>query len=172
MIQKSTNIRKGAGVLPVAVYKGKIYLLLSREGYGRNKGFYSDFGGTADSSETIKETAIRESYEESNGFLGTKSEIDKLIQNKLITKLTSLTYTTYVVEVTYDKNLPKTFKNNLKYAQKAFGNIMCKNGFYEKDKLKWVELTNIKKFLKELRPFYKKILTLDNLEKIRIHTPI
>ena len=32
------------------------------------------------------------------------------------------------------------------------------NGYYEKDRLKWIEKKNLKKNLKIMRPWYKKIV--------------
>ena len=46
----------GAGILPVAVYKGTLFLLLGKE---RND-LWSDFGGSAVNKEEIFKTAIRE----------------------------------------------------------------------------------------------------------------
>ena len=35
----------GAGVIPIAVYNNKLYVLLGREAKGRAKGKYDAFGG-------------------------------------------------------------------------------------------------------------------------------
>ncbi len=66
----------GAGVLPIAIHKKKIYLLFSREEINSNDdaGLWSDFGGSKDRKETYKQTAIRECHEEANGILGTKKK--------------------------------------------------------------------------------------------------
>ena len=62
----------GAGILPVAIINGKIYFLFSREQNSENNDYnqWSDFGGRKEKNETYKETAIREGWEESDGFLG------------------------------------------------------------------------------------------------------
>ena len=77
----------GAGILPVATHKNSIYLLFSKEYQLKNKNKidWRDFGGGKEGNETIKETAIREAWEESDGFLGSKKDIKHLIDNHLFT---------------------------------------------------------------------------------------
>ena len=70
----------GAGVLPIAFHKGRIFFLFSRE-YINSKedaGLWSDFGGSKDNNENYKETAIRECFEESDNILGTKKKYRKI----------------------------------------------------------------------------------------------
>ena len=66
----------GAGILPITLYKNDLYLLFSKE-YKNYKGHvdWRDFGGTPENNETPKQTAIREGWEESSGFLGNKKHI-------------------------------------------------------------------------------------------------
>ena len=69
---------KGSGILPVAIKNNKLYLLFSREYIYSSYvdgGKWSDFGGHKEGSESNKETAIREGWEESSGFLGNKIDI-------------------------------------------------------------------------------------------------
>ena len=63
----------GAGILPVTIFKGSILFLLGKERY--NSDYWSDFGGSTIPKETIFQTAIREGYEELDGFLGNKEEL-------------------------------------------------------------------------------------------------
>ena len=104
----------GAGVLPFAIHKGHIYFLFSREYINANvdPGLWSDiFGGKEEKNETVKETAIRECYEESNGFMGSKHNIKKLINNSL-TDISIDYYKTYLVNIDYDKDLPDKFRKD------------------------------------------------------------
>ena len=80
----------GAGILPIAFYKGKIYFLFSREELNADSdpGLWSDFGGAKDNNESFFETAVREGYEETGGFLGSKKGIENLIQNKTLFSIT------------------------------------------------------------------------------------
>ena len=101
-----------SGILPVALHNNSFYFLFSREFLKGNKKIvdWRDFGGTPENNETTKETAIREGWEESSGFLGNKSSIKNLIENKLVCTVKSSSYTVYVVEIPYDKTLPQRFK--------------------------------------------------------------
>ena len=103
----------GAGVLPMAFYKGNIYFLFSREWINSKEdgGLWSDFGGSKDNNENFKETAIRECNEESNKILGSKKRIEHLV-NKSIKTITINGYRTYIVLIDFDINLPKKFRND------------------------------------------------------------
>ena len=67
----------GSGILPVAFYNGSFYFLFSREYQPKNKNKidWRDFGGTKENNESKKQIAIREGWEESDGFLGTQRDI-------------------------------------------------------------------------------------------------
>ena len=149
----------GAGILPVSVYKNNLYLLFSRE-HTLYKGRYEwrDFGGTPENNETNMQTAIREGWEESSGFLGSKNNIKNLIKNNLITKVSSGGYTVYLVLIEYDKELPRKFRKHFMNMYKKDKSKICKNGFYEKDKLKWIKITDLKKNMGLFRNWYKKLV--------------
>ena len=75
----------GSGILPIVIKDGDLYFLFSRESMYRNKTEdWRDFGGTPEKKETTKETAIREGWEESMGFLGDKKNIKQLIKNHTV----------------------------------------------------------------------------------------
>ena len=151
----------GAGVLPIAFYKGCIYFLFSRE-YINSKddgGLWSDFGGSKDKNETYKETAIRESFEESDHILGSKKNIENLINNN-ITSITLGGYKTYIVLIKFDKTLPNKFRKNLLDIKKNKPHLIEKNGLYEKDMIKWMSYNDIKKNKNKIfRPWYRKFIT-------------
>ena len=71
----------GGGILPVARHNGEIYLLFSRErlihSKDRDRGKWSDFGGSKEGNETQYRTAVREGVEESSGILGDKKDVRK-----------------------------------------------------------------------------------------------
>ena len=149
----------GAGVLPFAIYKDTIYFLFSRE-YIKgtvDAGLWSDFGGKEEKNETIKETAIRECYEESNGFLGTKNNIKGLVNNSLI-DITKNGYKTYLVNIDYDKDLPNKFRKDFLNTKKNNPEIIYKNGLYEKDMVKWMKYKDLSKNMHIFRPWYKNII--------------
>ena len=66
----------GAGILPVALHKGVLFLLMGQE---RKNNLWCDFGGTPNKKEKPFETAIREGGEELNGFLGINEELENTI---------------------------------------------------------------------------------------------
>ena len=149
----------GGGVLPVAIHKGKLYFLFSRE-YINSKddgGLWSDFGGSKDNDETYFETALREGYEESDKIIGSKNDIKKLMKNSL-QQITINGYRTYVVLINYDKDLPKKFRNKFLYIKENKPHLLCKKGLYEKDMIKWYSYQDIKKNFNKFRPFYKNIV--------------
>ena len=153
----------GAGVLPVTVYRNKIYFLFSREYIGSKDdgGLWSDFGGSKEKNETFYDTAIREGYEESSGFLGNKSDIKKLIKSSFVKTVTlPKMYRTYIVYIPYDKTLPKRFRDDFLNVKNKNPNKIGKKGFYEKDMLKWVSFDKLKEFNKQVRPWYRKIIKL------------
>ncbi len=150
----------GAGILPVAFYNDSFYFLFSRENQKKNKKKidWRDFGGTTENNETNKQTAIREGWEESDGFLGTQKDIKKLIENQTFYKIKTTHYFIYIVIIPYDKTLPSRFKKKFDKIAKSNPEKLAKNGFYEKDKLKWVKLENLPKHMDKFQPWYKKIV--------------
>ena len=149
----------GAGILPVAFHNNKLYLLFSREFEKRNgKEDWRDFGGTPENNETTMETAIREGWEESMGFLGSKKDIKNLINNKLVDIVSNNKYTIYIVLVPYNDKLPKKFEQHFMEMYNKNRSRIAKNGLYEKDKLKWISLDNLPKKYYMFLPWYKKLV--------------
>jgi len=151
----------GGGILPVAYHKGKITFLFSREAlYGDDDpGKWSDFGGGKEGKETPYHTAVREGWEESSGFLGSKKDIRTLIREHTLAKIVYSTYTTYIVEIPYDANLPRKFSTHFKKNKKLRPDVVyAKNGLFEKDKLMWLSLDKLRENIYRFRPFYKKIV--------------
>ena len=149
----------GGGILPVAIHKGKLYFLFSRE-YINSKddgGLWSDFGGSKDNDETYFQTALREGGEESDKIIGSKKHIKNLMKNNL-QEITINGYRTYVVLIDYNKDLPKKFRNKFLYIKENKPHLLCKKGLYEKDMIKWYSYEDIKKNFNKFRPFYKNIV--------------
>jgi len=144
-----------AGILPLAIHNDKLYFLFSRE-YGKKD--WRDFGGKCENNETLEETAARECWEESSGFLGTQNNIAKLIKTKLLAKIVKKTYTIFVVLIDYDKDLPQKFSEHFKKMYKNDKTKICKNGFYEKDKLKWISIDKLPKYYHMFLPWYRKLV--------------
>ena len=151
----------GAGILPVAYHKGNWYFLFARESkyYKKHQGLWSDFGGSKEKNETRYQTAVREGFEESNGILGDEKNIRNLIKNYCVTTVGDKGWTTYIIKVKYNKKIIKLFQDNFKKVLKETPEIVkAKNGLYEKDKLRWIKLQDLKKNMGIFRPWFKKFV--------------
>ena len=84
-------------------------------------------------NESYYDTAIREGFEESVGFLGSKNDIKKLIKNKCVKTVTLKGYRTFIVYIPYDNTLPKRFRDDFLNIKKNHPEKIKKNGMYEKD---------------------------------------
>jgi hypothetical protein len=151
----------GGGVLPIAFYKGRIFFLFSRECINSKEdgGLWSDFGGSKDNNENYTETAIRECFEESDNILGSKKQIEKLVNNSIKT-ITLNGYRTHIVIINFDINLPKKFRKNFLNVKKNNPHLINKkNGLYEKDMIKWMSYNDMKNNKNIIfRPWYKKFI--------------
>ena len=151
----------GGGILPVAFHKGKAKFLFSREALHTDDdpGKWSDFGGGKEGRETPYQTAVREGWEESAGFLGSKQDIRALIKYHKIAKIEYNKYTTYIVEIPYDVNLPKKFSSYFKKVKKSRPHLIHnKDGLFEKDKLMWLSFDKLRESMHRFRPFYRGVL--------------
>lgn len=152
----------GGGILPIAQKDNDYYVLLSRESVDlnwRDSGKWSDFGGSKENNETEYETAIREGAEETCGIYGDRDNIKFMIDNytKDIIKLHN--YSTYLIHVQYNAMLPYRFNKIYRDALKKTPNLIQEhNGLYEKDKLRWVAVNELKQFSKYSRFWFKPVL--------------
>ena len=150
----------GAGILPIALYRGTIFLLLGQE---RSNNLWSDFGGSSHKGERPFKTAIREGAEELNGFLGDEEELEEEVKKNMVIKISYDKYTTYVYRTKYNSDLPKYFINNNKFIESKVQNIIKNNynGLYEKKSIEWFSLNKFKdkktklQLLEQIRPHYK-----------------
>ena len=155
----------GGGILPIARHNGEIYLLFSRERIiysgDRDRGLWSDFGGSKEGNETQYRTAVREGYEESSGILGDEKHIRYLMKNHLVGKVKDKKYCIWIVEVEYNPHIINLFHKHFQKIVKTKPHIVkAHNGLYEKDKIKWVKLSSLnrnkKQYKKQFRPWYFK----------------
>ncbi len=157
----------GGGILPVAKKGNRLFFLLALEVFDKK---WSDFGGTSYKNETNYETAIREGYEELNGFFGNYSEFNELAYNNYLLKISKLdnSYISHLINISYDSNLPFYFNNNVKFINDNFKNLINKNGYFEKKKVKWFSINELKQN-KNFRNFYQEIvdILIDNENTIK-----
>ena len=154
----------GGGILPVASYKGEIYILFSRERLVYNctsdSGMWSDFGGAENIGETQYQTALREGFEETDGILGTKNDIAHLMKNHTICTIYDKTYSIWLIKINYNKQLVSDFnKHFLQVLEKSPKLVETNNGSFEKDKLAWIKLSQLTMFSLEFRPWYKRFIS-------------
>ena len=158
----------GAGILPVTIFRGTILFLLGKERYNEN--YWCDFGGSSNHNEAIFETAIREGYEELDGFLGTKDELKNIVNNNFIKHCYTKTYTTLLFYVDYDKisHLPYYFNNHRKFIDKELV-LNKKEGIFEKSEIKFYSKQELIDNIDNIRPFYRELITqLIKLKKTEI----
>jgi len=156
----------GASILPVTLHNGKIYFLFGKErDIDENPG-WSDFGGGTDKGETYIQTAIREGGEELTGFLGSDSDIKKILDkfgtyNIDYNSEGHTTYRCHIFPMDYDNKLPLYYNNNQRFLQKRLDpKIIRDTKIFEKTQIKWFSFDDIKKHHNEFRSFYKNIVHL------------
>tara|TARA_Y100000741_G_scaffold180458_1_gene137199 strand:+ start:4363 stop:4884 length:522 start_codon:yes stop_codon:yes gene_type:complete len=162
----------GAGILPVALYRGTLYLLLGQE--RNNNNLWSDFGGGSHKGEKPFKTAIREGTEELNGFLGSEEELEEEVNKNMVLSICYDKYTTYIFKIKYNTDLPKYFINNNKFIEYQASSIIDTqhNGLYEKKTIEWLNINKFKnpKNIYILRPHYREhILSTVKNERLIIN---
>lgn len=156
----------GAGVLPTAIFKNKLYFLFGRENQHENSApGFSDFGGGTDGSETYLETAVREGTEELTGFLGSDSDLEKMLKrgtyNIDYTQNAHKTYRMHIFPMKYDSLLPYYYNNNHRFLQKRLDPSVIKNSkIFEKAEIRWVCVDDIVKMKHEFRSYFQDIIEM------------
>jgi len=149
----------GAGILPVALYKNTLFLLLGQE---RHNNLWSDFGGGSIPGEKPYETAIREGTEELNGHLGSYKYLETKVKANFIVGIKHDRYTSYLFKTTYTTKLPYYFNNNNIFIENHIDKniIQSENGLFEKKKINWFSINELKNhnFKNNIRPFYYNII--------------
>jgi hypothetical protein len=145
----------GGGVLPVTLHNGQLLFLFGEECEEHK---WIDFGGGAKPGESLIQNVTRECCEELDGFFGTPNEIKNLIKTNLLVKLSLETYTSFLVYVPYEPNLPFYFNNHHKFIKAHLPNQLCKNGLFEKRQIKWMTLAEIRQKRAHFRHYYRDML--------------
>jgi len=159
----------GGGVLPVAIYKSTIFLLLGQE---RCNNLWSDFGGSSKKGEDTFTTAIREGSEELNGYFGSDEEFEYNVKKNFLYGIQKQRYISYLFKTTYTTNLPKYFNNNNRFIEKNinYDILQDKNGLFEKKSIKWFSIDELKNDNQKniIRPHYYSIIKsiCENEDKI------
>jgi 8-oxo-dGTP pyrophosphatase MutT (NUDIX family) len=156
----------GASVLPVTVHNGKILLLFGKERNIDSNPGWSDFGGGTDKGESFIETAVREGSEELTGFIGSPSEIRKMLKKHgtFNVDYQSSGYSTYrchIFPMAYDEQLPHYYNNNQRFLQKRLDpKVIRDTKIFEKTQICWFDINDLAKRRHEFRDFYRNIIDL------------
>jgi hypothetical protein len=147
----------GAGLLPVALHKGCVYLLFGRENELNDTPGWADFGGGTKPKESLLDAAAREGSEELNGLLGSQSQLKKIAVKKKVTELKYDAYTTIVFKTHYDNRLEEYYLNNYKFFEKYLPSVKknAGNGLLEKAEIKWFTFGELRKNKSSFRKFYQ-----------------
>jgi 8-oxo-dGTP pyrophosphatase MutT (NUDIX family) len=160
-------------ILPVTIYKNKIYFLFGKENplEDSSKG-WSDFGGGVENGETPYKTAMREGGEELSGFLGDGKNVEKIIKkNGGIYKIEHDAYNVHMFFLEYDENLPKYYNQNHRFLwDRMDKTYLNKTKLFEKIEICWFSVQDLKRRQKEFRGFYQKIVDrfLEDIENITL----
>ena len=152
-----------AGVIPYSFdHEGRLVYLLGREkpskkSYINNK--WSDFGGSPEPTDTSDEdSASREAYEESMGFLGTQNEIKRLIEINKSYVFRNRGIVVFVVHIPYDSTLPRHYADVYTYIRKGITNFKTcrRTGYFEKTAIAWVTKNDILDYPEDYRSCFVK----------------
>lgn len=152
----------GAGILPMTVIKGSLFFLLGRE----KSGYWCDFGGTSNINESNINTAIREGYEELDGFFGNKKQLKEIVTNNLVSVYKTDRYTTFCFYVKCENiiQLPYYFNNHRKFLDTEI-EYEDQEGMFEKNEIKLFSINELQKDNSIIRPFYRDIVNQVIYEK-------
>ena len=160
------NISPGAGILPISKKDGNIYFLFGKE-YELN--LWSDFGGKLEKNEDVFSCAIREGYEESNGFLDLDyNTLYKTVNRSIVTTIESKNYKSFIFLTEYHELLPYFFNNNFNFIKDTNKHVICQNGYFEKSEIKWFTIDDIKNNKSLFRNWYVPFINeiIDNYDSL------
>ena len=156
----------GGSILPITIHNNKIYFLFGKERDSDENPGWSDFGGGTEKAESFMATAIREGSEELTGFLGSETDV-----RRLLTKYGTYnidfksdghgTYRSHIFPMEYDDMLVYYYNNNQRFLQKRLDpNIIRDTKIFEKTEIRWFTFSDMVKMKSQFRSFYQNIITL------------
>jgi len=166
----------GASILPVTIYKGKLYFLFGKERPDDKNPGWSDFGGGTDDKESYMQTAIREGGEELTGFLGSDADVKHLLTKYGTFEIDYKSdgysiYRVHIFPMEYDPMLPHYYNNNQLFLQKRLDpKIIRDTKIFEKQQIRWFSVNDIMKKKKQFRSFYQNVVDLILARKSEIDT--
>lgn len=151
----------GSGILPVALHNQKLYFLFGRENiYERSSPGWADFGGGVEKGQSIWKSAVREAHEEATGMLGDEVALDNQARaSGGVYPITVGTYHTHLMRVPYDPFLPERYQFNHDLLwDKLDARVLQSSRVFEKDKIQWFTLTDLRKQRNQFRVFFRPII--------------
>jgi hypothetical protein len=155
----------GAGILPTTIHKNKLYFLFGKENkYEDTAPGFSDFGGGSDDNETYIQTAIREGGEELTGFLGSDSDLKKMLERHGTYNIDNKSgknkiYRVHLFPMIYDEKLPFYYNNNQRFLQKRLDpEVIKKTKIFEKEEIRWICIDELKDMKSQFRFFFPPII--------------
>jgi len=159
-------------ILPVTIYKNKLYFLFGKENPMEDsaKGF-SDFGGGLENNETPLDAAFREGSEELSGYLGDNIAVRKMIEKQgKVYKIIHNDYHIHMFFMEYDENLVKYYNNSHSFLWKKMDKqVLNDSKLFEKIEIRWFSETELRTRRSLFRPFYREIADIfrEHIPKIR-----
>lgn len=156
----------GAGILPTCIHKNKVYFLFGKEHEYCDTPGWSDFGGGTDNHETYIQTAIREGGEELTGFLGSDSDLSKMLKRNGTFNIDynsngHSTYRMHIFKMNYDEALPYYYNNNQRFLQKRLDPAIIKQTkIFEKAQIRWICIDELPRMRKEFRSYFQNIIDI------------
>uniref|UniRef100_A0A6C0DTV2 Uncharacterized protein n=1 Tax=viral metagenome TaxID=1070528 RepID=A0A6C0DTV2_9ZZZZ len=155
----------GAGILPTTIHKNKLYFLFGKENkYEDTAPGFSDFGGGSDDNETYIQTAIREGGEELTGFLGSDTDLKKMLERHGTYNIDNKSgknkiYRVHLFPMIYDEKLPFYYNNNQRFLQKRLEpEVIKKTKIFEKEEIRWICIDELKDMKSQFRFFFPPII--------------
>jgi len=166
----------GAGVLPTTIKNNTLYFLFGKENEHDDTPGWSDFAGGQDGNESYMKTAIREGTEELTGFLGSETDLKKMLMRHGTYNIDlNERYRTHIFPMEYEPLLPLYYNNNQRFLQKRISEkdlqwIIKKYKTMEKAEIQWISVDDLQRKKKYFRPFYQEMVDLifEQREKIDV----
>jgi 8-oxo-dGTP pyrophosphatase MutT (NUDIX family) len=152
-----------AGILPISIYKNKLYFLFGKENPMENScPGWSDFCGGVEKGETIFQTALREGSEELSGFLGDEKQLRRKI-NAVggPYKINNGDYHIFIFLIEHDQNLIEYYNNSHRFLwDRMDKKTLNDSKLFEKIEIKWFDKQTMKNERSSFRSFYREIVDL------------
>jgi 8-oxo-dGTP pyrophosphatase MutT (NUDIX family) len=151
----------GAGVLPVALYRGRLYFLFGKENRHADTPGWADFGGGNEPGESDLDTAVRECSEELTGFLGDRADIKRRLLKgpTFVLKSEDEKYVVHCIRAEYDEALVHYFNANQRFLQERLDPVVYKKSkLFEKSEIGWFSAAEMKAMRPKFRIYYRKLV--------------